>query len=97
MEELDRRTASHLVFTSGFSRRNAEIAMQMYHEDELTEIEKEVITKIRLDPENDNISIKYTQEVGGPRIYVLDHLNHRITNEHGGDAKTPHRKRRQWA
>jgi hypothetical protein len=92
VENIDKRLCSHLVLTSGFSKQNAEIAVQMYHKGELTATEKEVITKIRLNPEDDAIPIVYYKDTE-PKVYVLDHLNYRITKL-GGSPITPSKRRR---
>lgn len=89
MEDIDRRVKNFLVLASGFSVQNALITVTMFHEGGLTETEKEVITKIRRNPEEDS---------WGYTLYtVLNPLNHRITNKLGGDAKTPNRRKRTWA
>ena len=90
MQNVEARVRTHLVLTAGFSRKNAEIAISMYHADELTATEKEVISRIRLDPENDKLPIIYRLGTD-PKVWVLDHLNYRIT-ETGGDAYTKWRR-----
>lgn len=85
MEEVDKRVRTYLVLTGGFSRANAVIALAMYHRDELQKTEKEVITKIMLDPENDKQWMLSHHD--RPACLILDHLNYRIT-EAGGEPVT---------
>ena len=82
MASLDRKIGHHLVLTLGFSRRNAEIAIQMFRAGELTRPEEEVIHRIALNPDNDRLSRLYIDS--NPRQWVADHLNYRITQA-GGD------------
>jgi hypothetical protein len=83
-----------LVIDHGFSRRNAEIAIEMLQAEELSNAEKVVIERIMLnpDPEWENIPHVYYAR-SNPLIWVLDHLNYRITLA-GGEAKICSRKRR---
>lgn len=89
MCDLEGRVQRHLVLTLGFSRRNAEIAVEMFRRGELTRPEEEVINRIAINPENDQQTLLYTGS--DPRRWVADHLNYRITLA-GGDACS--RKRR---
>ena len=86
---LDKKILQHLVLTLGFSRRNAEIAVEMFRRGELTRLEEEVINRIALNPDNDDLPLVY-ETVSDTRRCVQDHLNYRITMM-GGDAVTKSR------
>ena len=90
MADLERQIRSYLVLTLGFSRRNAEIAIEMFRAGELTKQEQVVINRIMLNPENDRQSLLFYQD-SYPVMWVADHLNYRITQA-GGDAKTRGRR-----
>lgn len=90
MEDADKRAISNLVHVSGFSRRNAEIALDMFRRGELTKQEEEVINRARLDLVPDDSVLYYNGTE--PRVYVADHLNFRITQA-GGAAATAMRKK----
>jgi hypothetical protein len=85
--DLERKVQTHLVITLGFSRRNAEIAIEMFRSGELNNMEEEVINKIMLNPESD-------RGFKDSSYQVANHLNHRITLA-GGDAKTPSPRHRR--
>ena len=93
MRDHEGRVRTHLVLTLGFSRRNAEIAVEMFRRGELTRPEEEVINRIALNPENDQQSLLY--EGSDPRRWVADHLNYRITLA-GGEACSPKRRSRSY-
>lgn len=92
MRDHEGRIRRHLVLTLGFSRRNAEIAVEMFRSGELTRSEEEVINRIAINPDNDKQRLLY-YEGSYPRRWVADHLNYRITQA-GGDACTKMRKKR---
>ncbi len=79
MRSIDDRTALNLVLTHGFSKRNAERAVEMFRAGELSKLEEEVINRIMLNPESDNGSESHS--------WTANHLNYRITLA-GGDAVT---------
>lgn len=79
MENNDKNVVNFLVLAAGFSKGNALETIRMYQEGELTETEKEVITKIQLRPRNDAL--------GEIHARVLGHLNFRIS-EAGGQPVT---------
>lgn len=78
------RVRSHLVLTLGFSRYNAERAIEMFRAGELTDLEKVVMNRIMLNPDYDRPSRSHSV------MRVADHLNYRITMA-GGMARTPSR------
>jgi hypothetical protein len=90
MRDHERRALLHLVLVTGFSRRNAEIAVEWFHAGKLTNQEWTVINNILLEPDPKEAypSVKYRGS--NPVMWVMDHLNYRITLA-GGDAKTPSR------
>ncbi len=85
MEDLDRRVRLHLVLTAGFSQVNAVKALEMYHRDELQKTEKEVISNIMLDPE-DNRRKTFPGSLE-EFAQILTRLNYRIT-QNGGEPIT---------
>ena len=94
MRDLERRVRRHLVLDLGFSRRNAEIAIEMFRAGELNNAEKVVIERIMLNPEpsyaldsEDDSARLLSYKGSNPVMWVADHLNHRITLA-GGDRVT---------
>jgi len=86
MCDLERGIRRHLVLTLGFSRRNAEIAVEMFRRGELTRPEEEVINRIQLFPDFEKHDLTYYSK-SYPVAWVADHLNYRITLA-GGDSVT---------
>ena len=87
MDEFARKVRTHLVLTLGFSRLNAEIAIEMFHRGELTRMEEEVINYVQLNPSRDEYPPSWF--LGGDDCHVraMERLNLRITLA-GGDAVT---------
>lgn len=91
MSALERRIHRHLVIDQGFSRRNAETAVEMMRAGELTKHEMVVMNYIMLNPEPRGEEMRVHMIPGSnPVMWVANHLNYRITQA-GGDAKTPSR------
>ena len=91
MRSLDSRVTTHLILDMGFSRHNAEKALQMFRADELSSAEKVVIEYIMLNPEPSQEDVRLHKLKGSfPVMWVADHLNFRLTHN-GGQAKTPSR------
>lgn len=82
MQTIDTRIINSLVLACGFSTFNAAKALELFYQDKLTATQKEVISKIRLKPEDDSVGDIYRR--------TLNHLNYTIT-QNGGDAKTKSR------
>lgn len=86
MCDYERGVLTHLVITLGFSRRNAEIAVEMFHAGELTRMEEEVINYVQLNPRRDGYPARW--HIGDNcHVRAVEHLNYRIT-QNGGDAIT---------
>lgn len=93
MSELDRRVRRHLVLDMGFSRRNAEIALEMFRAGELSNTEKVVIEYTMLNPEPTREEARlYYVKGSDPVVWVTDHLNYRITQA-GGEPVSRRYKR----
>ena len=89
LSSLDKKVASQLVIQFGFSRRNAEIAIEMFRVGELNRSEEEVINRIYLFPDFEDQLLTYykSDDKSIPVAWVADHLNYRITLA-GGDRVT---------
>jgi hypothetical protein len=81
----------YLVLCAGFSKINAEKAIELYDADQLQQTEKEVISKIFADPYVDSSKDELGRAMPVPDYRVLTHLNMRLTSE-GGSARTEGRK-----
>lgn len=86
LSSLDKKVCSQLVIQFGFSRRNAEIAIEMFRVGELNRSEEEVINRIYLFPDFEDQLLTYykSDDKSIPVAWVADHLNYRITLA-GGD------------
>ena len=80
LSSLDKKVRSQLVIQFGFSRRNAEIAIEMFRVGELNRSEEEVINRIYLFPDFEDQLLVYDEP-----HWVMDRLNIGITQS-GGDA-----------
>lgn len=87
----DGEILSDLVIVFGFSRRNAEIALQLFREGALDNLEEEVINRLERDAPNKE-NILWEKSTGR---FIADHLNYRITCSMGGHAKTPSKLNRR--
>ena len=87
MADLERRTRNHLVLVEGFSKRNAEIALEMFKAGELNQAEEVFINRIMINPDNDEDKPHLYYPNVAERSYVGNALNLRITQS-GGDATT---------
>ena len=101
---VDKRIRTNLVLTWGFSKKNAEIAVEMFRAGALTSMEEEVITRIERNesrPWNPLVidgfpAAFYIEKREGKRwghFRDMAHLDYRITTEHDGQPRTPSRRR----
>jgi hypothetical protein len=80
--------------TFGFSKRNAEIAIQMLQNGQLDIMEEKVIEKLKLAPNDmQQPKVEYYIPTCSTGIGILEHLNYKIT-QNGGDAVIKANKRR---
>lgn len=86
MCDNERRLLAYLTLVAGFSRRNAEIAIEMFRAGELTNAEWTVINRISLEPDPEKEHPVVFQG-SSPVMWVADHLNYRITLN-GGNSVT---------
>lgn len=84
--EIDKRVKSHLVLDLGFSRRNAEIAVEMFRAGELTKHEMVVMNYILLNPEPTRDEAVLHKVGVDPVMWVADSLNYRITMNGGSSV-----------
>lgn len=76
----------HLVLDLGFSRRNAEIAVEMFRAGELTKHEMVVMNYILLNPEPTRDEALLHKVGVDPVMWVADSLNYRITMNGGSSV-----------
>jgi len=87
MCDNERRSLAYLTLVAGFSRRNAEIAIEMFRAGELTNAEWTVINRILLEPDPDEAYPSVYYRGSNPVMWVTDHLNYKISLN-GGDSAT---------